>query len=188
MNRLLNEIKALLGRWDELLLSFVDFVLALLQKEEILKSVCSKMAEKDYNSALMAGFSVCLFMLNLSTIFISSPIRFISEKNFTCSEQIREAFEGYFGKDFNVVHHLRNAEAHLASDAGPADAESYRQKVKELTTDRYEKASEYWSVGKNSNNLIGNVPIVKEDPGWQSIPARLTFNGLKHLDLELERR
>jgi hypothetical protein len=57
MNRLLSEIEALLGRWDELLLSFVDFVLALLQKEEILISVCGKMAEKDYNSALMAGFT-----------------------------------------------------------------------------------------------------------------------------------
>ena len=181
MNRLLSEIEELLGRWDELLLSFVDFVLVLLQKEEILKSVRSKMAEKDYNSALMAGFSVCLFMMNLSTIFISSPIKFISDKNFKCSEQIREAFEGYFGKDFKVVHHLRYAEAHLASDVSPADAEIYREKVKELTTDRYEKASEYWSVGKNSKN-------VKEDPGWQSIPARLTLNGMMHLDLELQRR
>ena len=36
MNRLLIEIEALLGRWDELLQSFVEFVLALLQKEEIL--------------------------------------------------------------------------------------------------------------------------------------------------------
>ena len=162
MNRLLIEIEALLRRWDELLLSFVDFVLGLLQREEILKSVRSKMAEKDYNSALMAGFSVCLFMLNLSTIFISSPIRFISEKNFICSEQIREAFEGYFGKDFKVIHHLGYAEAHLASEASPADAERYQQKVKELTTDRYEKSSDFNSVGKNSFNLIGN----ELDPEW----------------------
>jgi hypothetical protein len=179
MNRLLSEIEALLGRWDELLLSFVDFVLALLQKEEILKSVRKKMAEKDYNSALMAGLSVCLFMLNLSLIFISSPIRFISEKNFKCSEQIREVFEGHFGKDFKVVHHLRYAEAHLASDASPADAEIYRVKVKELTTDNYEKAYEYTS-GRSIHD-----PDLKEDPGWQSIPARLTFNGMMHLDLEL---
>ena len=182
MNRLLIEIEALLGRWDELLLSFVDFVLALLQKEEILKSVCSKMAEKDFNSALMAGFTVCLFMMNLSLIFISSPIRFISEKNFKCSEQIRDAFKGYFGKDFKVIHHLQYAEAHLASDASPADAEIYKVKVKELTTDNYEKAYEYTS-GRSIHD-----PDLKEDPGWQSIPARLTYGDIVHLELELEKR
>ena len=56
------------------------------------------MAEKDYKSALMAGFSICLSILYISKKFISSPVRFISEKTFACNEQIRDAFDGYFGK------------------------------------------------------------------------------------------
>ena len=58
-------------------------------------------------------------------------------------DKIKDSFYVFFGKDFNVIHHLRNAKAHLASDASPADAERYRVKVKELTSDREEKASDF---------------------------------------------
>jgi len=77
-------------------------------------------------------------------------------------DKIKDSFYVFFGKDFNVIHHLRNAKAHLASDASIADAERYQQKVKELTTDNYEKASDFNSVGKNLFNLFGN----ELDPEW----------------------
>ena len=77
-------------------------------------------------------------------------------------DKSKDAFYVFFGKDLNVIHHLRNAEVHLASDASIADAERYKQKVKELTLNIEEKASDFNSVGKNSFNLIGN----ELDPEW----------------------
>jgi hypothetical protein len=58
-------------------------------------------------------------------------------------DKIKDAFYVFFGKDFNVVHHLRNAEAYLACDASIADAERYQKKVKELTLNIEEKASDF---------------------------------------------
>ena len=77
-------------------------------------------------------------------------------------DKIKDSFYVFFGKDFNVIQHLRNAETHLTSDASIADAERYQQKVKELTLNIEEKASDFNSVGKNSFNLIGN----ELDPAW----------------------
>jgi hypothetical protein len=77
-------------------------------------------------------------------------------------DKIKDSFYVFFGKDFNVIQHLRNAETHLTSDASIADAERYQQKVKELTLNIEEKASDFNYFGKNSFNLIGN----ELDPAW----------------------
>ena len=125
MNRILNEIKPHLGKWDVELESFVGFILSLLEHQAILKYVKQKLITKKIHSGLIAGVSVCLHLMQMKMNSSTHFTLYITDMTQYQCEKILNAFPGFFGENMAVGYLLHIAQA-CSWEAKPEDVDRYR--------------------------------------------------------------